>query len=406
MSYLLYFIILTGFCILIARASFFKKSGLAWQWLVFFFLIRAVTGLINCYLSYHYFKISDSLTFHNIGLNEYHQLTTNTKYFFTETFTHYGNNYSGLLDTSHSFWNNLKENIIVKTLAILNIFTFRNFYINTLLFNTTVFIGSVALFKSLNKVYPKKKILSLVVFLFPSGLFFTSTIHRDGLVWMCLGIIIYTLSRLFSNGYKLKRLIFFFLAFLLIFLLRNYLAFIIIPGVIAWWLAEKNKDYTLSIYGLITVLSVLMFFTLRNFIPAADFPQFVANRQSSFNEISEVSRTYLPLSPLTDDFTSYLKILPAAFTHVFLMPFVWKMDTLTELPFAIESIALIVLFAIWLLKGKFKTAPIVLFILFISLISLIIIGITVPNLGAIIRYKSIYFHFLFILLFCSISYRK
>lgn len=363
-------------------------------------------GLVNCYLSYHYFEISDSLTFHNIGLNEYHHLTNNFNYFIKETFHDYGKNYSGLLETTHSFWNNLKENIIVKTLAILDIFTFRNFYINTLIFNIVVFTGTVALYRAISPAFYSQTLLKFFVFLFPSALFFTSTIHRDGLVWMCLGLILYTVSRMLTDGYRLKRFLWFMMAFVLIFLLRNYLSFLLIPALAAWWISERNKRQTGLIYALMTAFSIVLFFSLRHLIPLADFPQYVANRQAAFDEISSVSRTYLPLPPLTSDFVSYIKILPAAFSHVFLMPAIWKLNRIIELPFALEILALQLLLIVRIIRGKYRPVPILLFLLFISLISLFFIGITVPNLGAIIRYRSIYFQMFSISLLYGISTPK
>lgn len=406
MSYVLYIAVLIAFCLLLKRAGFFVNSGLTARWLIIFFLARAALGLLNCYLSYHYFEISDSLAFHNFGLNEYYQLTNNFNYFVHETFQDYGKNYSGLLETSHSFWNNLKENVIVKMLGVLNVFTFRNFYINTLIFNITVFTGTVAFYRAIAPHFLYKRLLAFCVFLFPSALFFTSTIHRDGLIWMSLGVVLYAVSRLLADGYKTKRFIWFLMAFGLIFLLRNYLAFILIPGLAAWWMAEKNERRTALIFTLITALSMVLFFSLRYLIPLADFPQYVMNRQAAFDEISSVSRTYLPLSPLSPDFYGYIKILPVAFSHVFRLPLLWQVSGLTEIPFALEALFIQLLIMIRIVKGKYRPVPLLMFLSFISLIALYFIGITVPNLGAIIRYRSIYFQLLYIVLLYGITPRK
>lgn len=407
MGYLLFFVILFGFCLLIPRIPFLIKSGLAPKYLVAFFLVRAAMGVINCYLSYHYFTVSDSLTFHNVGLNEYYLLTTDPAYFFSETFTNYHNHYSGLLETSQSFWNNLKTNVIVKTLAILDVLTRRNFYVNTLIFNIPVFFGTVALFRALKTYFQKyHSILAISVFLFPSALFYTSSIHRDGLVWMSLGLIIYVLNQFFSKGYSWKRLLLFLFSFLLIFSLRNYVAFIIVPALAAWWLSWKKEKYSAAIFTMILMLCILLFFSLRNFIPLADFPQYVANRQADFNEIAEVSRTYLPMNPLTPDFYSFLKSFPLAFKHAFLLPFIGNMQSTMELPFALEILLIEILFCIWLFQRKKSSAPMIYFILFICIINMVMIGYTVPNLGAIIRYRSIYLNLIFICLAGSINWEK
>lgn len=403
MAYLLYIIILFAFCFVILRGSFFLKSGISEKWLIAFFLARAVMGLVNCYLSYHFFEISDSLTYHNTGLNEYYQLITNPKYFFKETFNSYGNHYSGLLATSDSFWNNLKNNVIVKTLGILDIFTFRNFYVNTLIFNISVFIGSVAFYRTIrDNLHFNSQIIAPIVFLYPFSLFFTSTIHKDGLVWMCLGLVMFSFSRLLSSGINFKRILLFLFGFLLIFAIRNYLSFVLVPALVAWWLSYKNPTNSILINVMILSLCVLLFFSLKIFLPAADFPQFVVSRLESFDELASISRTYLPVKSLTPDFLGFVQTFPVAFVHSFLMPSLWSKPTMLEMPFAIEIVVLQILFIIWLFRRKFKRSPIAGFILFVSLVSIIMIGFTVPNLGAIIRYRSIYLHLILLMIVLDI----
>jgi len=402
-SYILFLLILIAFCILMPRISFFKKSGIPQKWLIILFLARAFTGVFNCFLSYHFFISSDSLAFHNAALAENHWLKTYPFYFFREFFTNYGNNFSGILVTSGSFWNNLKSNVIIKTLAFLDFFTLRNFYINTLIFNISVFAGSIALFRVLNKRLPiNKTALIIGVFLFPSGLFFTSAIHREGLAWMFLSFFIMMVDRLMSDGFSWKRMSFALFSLLILFSVRNYLTFVIIPALIAWWISYKKIKSPLLINVVIFLLSVVVLFNLKYLIPQADFPQFIANRLSDFDAISGKSRTYLPMSPLAPNFQAFITNFPIAFYHSFILPVWWDIRTYLELPFVVELLTVKILFIIWLFKKKSPPTPVALFILFISIASIIMIGYTVPNMGAIIRYRSIYLNLIFILLLSGI----
>lgn len=403
MSYILYFFILIGFCVALIKIPFFKKSGLNAKWLIFLFLIRAIAGAFNCFLSYHFFIASDSLSFHNAALAENHWLRTYPYYFFKETFADYGKNFSGLLETSDSFWNNLKSNVIIKPLAILDIFTLRNFYINTLVFNIPVFTGSVALYSVLKKRWQiNRTALAAGVFLFPTGLFFTSNIHREGLAWMALAFLILTAERLFTRGFKWKRVIIPLCCLVLIFLIRNYLSFALIPALIAWWLSEKNIRFTKTINALILLTAIIIFFNLKYLIPQADFPQYVVNRSAAFDEISVGSRTYLAMPSLTPDIRGFVTNLPVAAVHSFLLPSLWKIHNRLELPFILELMALEILFIIWIFKRKKDPQPISLFILFVCLSGILMIGYTVPNMGAIIRYRSIYLNLIFILLLSGV----
>lgn len=347
------------------------------------------------------------MAFHIMSLNEYHLLKHVPDYFVKETFKDYNNQYSGLFATSQSFWNNLKTNVIVKPLAILNLVTFRNLYINTLIFNIGIFFGSVALYRACKNTFNLKGFLPVAaVFLFPSALFFTSTIHRDGLVWMCLGLITLAFQQSAGFRFTFKRIVFIVLPWLLIFALRNYLAILILPALAAWYLTVKYKGHAGVIYSLIASLCILLFFTLRNWIPSADFPRFVVDRLHSFDEISVVSNTYLPVVGLTADFYGFLKTFPTAFTHVFLLPFVWKTSHIFILCFGVELLFLQILFLYFLIVRKGRFHPLTAFFLFVALVSLIMIGYTVPNLGAIVRYRSIYMHLLFITMIIGVAKKQ
>lgn len=398
--YFLYLSLFAAFCFLMSRLKFFRDSGISITGLIMFFGVRALAGIAGCWLSYHYFAVSDSLVFHNIGLYEYHLLKNIPGYFVEETFKDYGNNYAGLLSTHQSFWNNLKMNVIVKSLAVLNLFTFRNFYINTLVFNSLVFAGSVAWYRAVKPLFGgREKILAAAIFLYPYALLFTSNIHRDGLVWMSLGFIAYYLSHAGVRPGHIRRLIVAVMSLLLIFAVRNYLSFIVLAALAGWWIAAKANRHAGLIYLLVLCVSTAAFFGSKLLFPAADFPQFVVNRLQDFDEIASVSRTYLPITTLTPDLSGFIKTFPAAFSHSFMMPYPWKSANAFEFAFACEILVIWAMAAVWIYRGRKKGMhPLTGFILFVAVCSVIIIGYTVPNLGAIIRYRSIYVHLLFILL--------
>lgn len=408
MSYLLFFLYAAAIFWIIPRIPFFKKSGIAIKWLLLLFAARALTGVLVCYLSYHYFTVSDSLNFHNIGLNQYYLLTHLPNEFFVDIFRNpFHNHYAGLFDVTQSFWNNLKLTVIVKGIALADVITLRNFYTNTLLFNFIIFFGSVAIYRVFRDLYTGNKlVLLIVVFLFPSSLYFTSALHRDGLVFLSVSMIIYLMNRIMVSGFSTKRLLFLMLFFLLIFTLRNFVSMVMIPALIAWWLALRKPRYVTTVFSLIFLVSVIIFFASKYLVPVADFPRFVSERRESFDAISKTSNTYLPLGVLDPSFTGFLTGLPISFYHAFCLPAIWSFPNLLSLPFAFELLLVWILFILFLLRRKKNSRPqLFYFITFFCLINILMIGYTVPNLGAILRYRSIYMHLLSVCLFVSIDWK-
>ena len=193
MFYLLFIFYSILFCWLITRIQFFKNAGLPHQTLIALFIIRIFSLLIGCYVNLYVLRVSDSLTFHKMGIEEFNLFFTNPHEYFVNIFQDpYAHGYSRLLEDSNSFWNNLRTNLIAKMLSIFDFLTFKNFWINTLFLNFLVFFGCVALYKIFIRIFPKAFFpLIFCIFLFPSALFYTAMIHRDGLIFLSLSMIIY-----------------------------------------------------------------------------------------------------------------------------------------------------------------------------------------------------------------------
>ena len=63
-------------------------------------------------------------------------------------------NYGGFLESSNSYWNDTRSNLIVKMLSIFDIFSRSNFFINSLFYNFLIFFGTVALYRVFIEIFP------------------------------------------------------------------------------------------------------------------------------------------------------------------------------------------------------------------------------------------------------------
>lgn len=404
MGPLLFVLYLIVFCVLIPRISFFKKSGIGGKWLIVLFLARVGVALIHVYVDVNILGSSDSIRMHQAALAQADFLKAHPIDFFIDIFkSQYGSHYGEVFGTHQSYWNNLKLNFLLKVLAVFDLFSFSYFLVNTLFFNLLVFTGSVALYRGLvNRIQTNRWLLIVGVFLFPSGLYFTSAILRDGLLWLALGFIVWILNKMSDRGFSWKRIAVLLLWLCFVFIFRNYVTFVLVPALVAYFLAEKFSWPSFWVFPGTFVLSGILFFTLRFIWPQADFPAILVSRLTAFNEISQGSNTYLPLPTLTSSAGSYWHALPTVLNHIFWRPFVGSCEKL-ELPFAIELIVMQLIFLMWVLKRKQKSPALIHFLLFISIANLLLIGYTIPNLGAILRYRSLYFNFLFIIFLSGID---
>jgi len=367
--------------------------------------------IIGCYLNVYFLPVSDSVVFHQMGIQEFNLLFQNPHEYFVNIFQNgYPYGHGRLLEDSHSFWNNLRTNLLAKMLSIFDLFSLKSFLINTLFYNFFIFFGSVALYKVFIKLFPNCFYQVIIcIFLFPSALFFSSMIHRDGLILLSFSMIIYHLFFILKeHQFSWKRIVFISLFLLMIFLLRNFVFLTLIPAVAAWVVANKFPKKAFISFVAVYVVTAILFFSSTFITPSFNLPQYVSSKQESFLQLAKAGNSTIPINTLQPTFKSFLINAPQALNHVLMRPYFSEIKNFQYLPFAIEIFLMEILFLLFLFfrKSSIKADPIIYFCIFFSLTMLLITGYTVPIIGAMVRYRSIYLILLAIPLTCFIDWKR
>lgn len=410
MIYILFIFYCALFCWLIPRISFFKKSGLPGRLLLTLFVLRIFTLIVGCYLNRYYLPNSDSIILNQFGIDEYHLLFQNPHEYFVNIFQSSSpEGYSRLLDDSHSYWNNLRTNLLIKMLSIFDLFSFGDFLINTLFYNFFVFFGFVALYRVFIKIFPESFYLLLAgIFILPSALFFTSMIHRDGLILLSFSMIIYHTFFIINDQFSLKRIAIIVFFLLVIFLLRNFVFIALIPALIAWMIANKFPKYAFLSFIVVYALTSVLFFSSGYISPRANLPQYVSSRQKSFIHIGKAGNSTISIKTLHPNFKSFISNAPQAFNHALMRPYLSEATKIEYAPFALEVFIIELIFVIFLFyhKKNILINPLIYCCVFFSFTMLLITGYTVPIIGAIVRYRSIYLIFLVLPMLCYTDWEK
>ncbi len=409
MGYLLFIFYTALLCWLITRLRFFRNCGLSSKVLIILFLIRVLVGLVNGCISLYYYPVADAREFHRQGISEFDLLFNNPYEYLTNIFRSNYHNYSNFFESSDSFWNDLRTNIIAKILSIFDIFSGKNFFINTLFFNFLIFFGAVYFYKIFIKLMPKHSfVITTCIFLLPSFIYFTSGIHRDGFIFLCLSIVIYNTQRLIEQKKHLSRFIFSILIFLcIILLLRNFVFITLAPALLAWLIAERFPKYAfISFLGVYSVVAVL-FFLSATLPQAFNLPEHVASKQIEFIELSKDGGSAIGIKPLHANIGSFLHNAPQALNHSLMRPYLSEKFNFLYTPLAVEILVYEVLFLLFLFfRKKTPLTPFIYFCFFFSISMFLVIGYTIPILGAIVRYRSIYFPLLLIPIIYLTDWKK
>ena len=404
------FYLLAG-CFLLPRIPFVKNSGLRKRDIVILFLLKVFTGMLVGWIPQHYGLSNDYWSLQKEGLLEYDLLCKHPVDFITSIFhSPYKNAYGGFLHSTDSYWNDLRNNSIIKILAIGNFFSQGNFYINTLFFNFVGIMGPVALFRMFTSIYPHKKIPILIgCFLLPSALYFSSGIHKDLIVFCMLGLFCYSLYFSVNEKATTKRKALLIISFLMLLLFKNFLVIALLPAILAYLIISKKNKNPLLIYTCVYGLILLIVIFIEHCFPYIEPLKIISQRQADFLQLGTAT-SQISLLPLSPTLKSFLHNLPEALNHVFLRPSLWETGGIFYVVFAIEwmlylLIALIILFTSGI-SALLKKNQFILMLFVFILTFYLFIGYTIPNLFSIIRYKSLFLPLFITPLLCNLHFKN
>ena len=413
MEYLLFVVYLVLFAWLVTKVKFFTSTGLSQPQLIIILLVKIMAGIFYGWIGLYYgglAQMQDTWGFHSSSIEEYHLLFNNPHDYFTNLFKDpYESGVSKFFDSTDSYWNDLKGNLFIKILSVFNILSFGHYYVNVIFYSFLTLFGTIAIYKVMTDIFPGKKItILLATFLVPSFLYWTSGIHKEGLIFTGISLVTYCIY----FGIKEKRLGFtrisgLIIGFLLLLSLRNFLIIIILPAILAWLLANRWPKYGLAIFVSLYLLFGVLFFTVRYINPRLDFPQAVVNKQQEFIQLKG-GNSSIPMKKLQPTAISFLKNTPQAINLSTIRPYPSDVRHILSLAAAIEIDVLLLMFVLFLLfpTNGLQSKNLVYFCIFFSLSLLLAIGFSVNNLGAIVRYRSVILPFLVIPMAAQIDWGR
>jgi hypothetical protein len=396
LEYVLFIAYLVVFSWLVTKIRFFTTAGVSKSQVIILFLLKVLAGIFYGWMGLYYgtyAQMLDTRVLHQAGVMEYHILMTNPGEYVTNLFDNPYHTWGKLFASQDSFWNDLKGNFFVKLLSLFDILSFGYYYVNVIFYSFITLFGPFAIFRVMRDLFPARSTLVLLAtFLIPSFIYWTSGIHREGLIFVALCFIIYHLYFGWKEShYSLKRWLGILSALLVLFILRNFLMLLALPAIIAWLLSTRWPRRGLAIFTGVYLFSTLVFFTAKYIDPHLDFPQAVVNKQQDFLRLQGGAST-IPIKELEPTFSSFVKNTPQAITLALFRPFPGDVSHLLSLAACIEVFFILLLVLLLILfrkrNGAIARNPVYL-CLFLSFSILLATGFSINNLGAIVRYRSV-----------------
>jgi hypothetical protein len=385
---------------IVTKIKFFTRSGLNKPQLIIIFLIKMMAGILYGWIGIYYgttAQMVDTWSFHYMGVYDYKLLHAHPAEYFTNLFSNpYGYSYTDFLTGRDSFWNELKAKFIVKLFSVFDIFSFGNYYINIIFYSFISMFGVIGCYRMMTDAFPGKNVqIAISVFFIPSFLYWTSGIHKDGLIFTSLIFIIYN----FYFGFKEKkitatRVLFITAGVVLITLLRNFFLVLLIPPLLSWYFSLRFTKRPFFVFVLVHLFFAVIFFNAKYIHARLDFAKVVVSKQAEFLDMYAGSK--VDVKELRPTATDFLKTIPQAFGLSVLRPYPSDVTNIFSLAAAVETeliLGIFLLFLVYRVPIK-ANKPFVYFCAFFSVSFLLSVGYTVMFIGAIVRYRSLIFPFL------------
>jgi hypothetical protein len=390
LSSLLFTVYFILFLFLNKKTAFFLNTGLGHKTINILFALKVLLGLIYVYTEINIIKGGDLQNFYNDSLEQTSLLLNHPIQFFTSIAdSSYTNKLDGLF-ASQSYWNELRNIFIEKLLGIINLLSFKNLYIDSLFYNYLIFYGNIALYRVFCKIWPNAKTTILLgCFFIPSSAYYLSGINKDSMFFLGLSLVIYAISNILilTTGKLNKRALLLLLAGLAItFIIRNFFFLLLLPAVIAYYLANTIKRRPALIFMAVFGAMAIWFFL------SPSLMQIACNRQADFLQLNWAP-SLIPVEALQPNFSSFISHLPLAINIAFFRPYIWDSYSIFYFASALEVMVLwvFVLYAVFVMvkqKNYIFTNNLILCCLFYAVFALLFIGFTIPILGAATRYRT------------------
>jgi hypothetical protein len=285
------------FIFIINKNAFFRLPGISTRTTILLFLLKIITGIFlwNYFLTAY--PITDSSAFFNDSKILYDLFFDNPSRFFQVFFG--GGDDSAVLQpilAKMQIWNNTGGTFLIndsRTLIRLNalfrFFSFGQFHVHTVFMCMFSFTGLVYLYKLF---YPYLQNLSFLLlcacFLFPSVLFWSSTVLKEGVIFLGLGLLLYHCECGLKKKYTYKNVIGLLIGTGILLLVKIYVLLALCPALFAnVWIANSSHKRILFKYATAFCSYFLLILIVPVVFPALDFVKVIQKKQTDFINVAK-----------------------------------------------------------------------------------------------------------------------
>lgn len=389
---LLYFILI-GYAL--QKSSLITKHGLSIKFVALFYVAKVVTGTFYTYIMVHLIPRGDDIDLlFGGGLEIYNAFLNDPLAFPKYLAALFSIGDFNLGDTSSDFIRTVFDGIKFIHF-LLDLLSGGKLYTNVLIFNglcTYLYLRGWAYLR----VWTGGFAFGGFVWVFPAAFFFTSVLLKEGIELCLIAAMMPLLSKSITQKVTFWRVLGIMVLFTGMFFFKYLIALTFLGMLVLIWVMCRWEKQKWRIAGIALLISITGFFGAVKLFPALDLPNYLVERRQEFQLLE--ANSSLRMKTLEPSFTGFVKALPEALNNVFFKPLPGQGGKIIYYIFSIELMLFWGFIVFLALKGSpqslSKISPLAIGALFFALVNLLIIGYTITNIGAIIRYRSVFMPFI------------
>ncbi len=281
---------------------------------------------------------------------------------------------------------------VIKLNAFLLFFSFNTYFVHILFMCFISLIGIILLIQAVFHHSSNLNVLYAIPVLFlPSVLLWGSGVMKEPLLIFGLGIYVYALIRF---RLSVKYLLLLATGALVLLMVKFYVLICLLPASFAYLLFRESRSLQQVVVryisiSLLLLVSVLM---IPKVLPTLNPIQILVNKQQhAVKEASYFKAGSAIAIPEVSDELSLIAAAPAGLWNVFMRPYLTECKNVMMLLSGVETILIWLLLLSLLYRFRWTEQfdyNLFFFLLVSSLLYFMLIGVTSPVLGNLVRYKA------------------
>lgn len=370
---------------------------------------KIIGALALGFLYQFYYEGGDTFNFHTHGSRHIWDAFVDSPAKGFDLLFSNGKNVNGVYQYTSKiyFFRDPSSYFVIRIAAFFDLITFSSYSATAVLFSLVGFTGGWTFFITMYRLRPDlHKWIAAAILFIPSVVFWGSGLLKDTITFGCLGLLTYSLDKLYRRERMVSSGVLAVLCAFVIFSVKKYILLCFLPAALLWFYLRQVKTIKSQMVKIMTVPFLVLF------IGGASYYSIVmvseGDRRYSLDKIAETAMitaydirywtgrdagSGYSLGELDGSFASMLKLAPQAVNVSLFRPYFWEVRNPLMLLSALEGTALLLftLFVLYKRKGYWMAAmretPVVMFCLVFSITFAFAVGVSTFNFGTLSRYK-------------------